>query len=328
MTIVLLASILDYLIADPRNIIHPVQIMGWIISFLTNITLKTTENHLIRRIAGILIAIILIFGSGLIGWLIVKTAYHIHPLIGVIIETIILASCFAGKSLINAGKDVLTTLETGDLQQTRITLSQYVGRDTENLTETEILRAILETISENCTDGVTAPLFYAILGASVSFVGSVPLALAYKAASTLDSMIGYKSPPYTDIGWFSAKFEDYLTWIPCRLTVLTLALISGKPRQVWYICCRDAIQDPSPNSGWSECVYAAILEVQLGGTNCYQGIVKNKPLLGNPIYPITPEIIKKSFKITRYCCLTWLIYPFFSIINPFLLSLANQLWNP
>jgi adenosylcobinamide-phosphate synthase len=302
--------------------------MGWIISFLTNITLKTTENNLIRRIAGIFIAIILIFGSGLIGWGIVKISYHIHPLMGIIIETMMLASCFAGKSLNNAGKDVLTTLETGDLQQTRITLSQYVGRDTENLTETEILRAILETISENATDGVTAPLFYAIVGATVSFLGSVPLALAYKAASTLDSMIGYKLPPYTYIGWFSARFEDYLTWIPCRLTVLTLALISGKPRQVWQICCRDAMEDPSPNSGWSECVYAAILGVQLGGTNCYQGIVKNKPLLGDSIHPITPEIIKKSLQITRYCFLTWLIFPFFSIIIPFLLSLSNQLWNP
>ena len=132
------------------------------------------------------------------------------------------------------------------------------------------------------------------------------MALAYKAASTLDSMVGYQQEPFTDLGWFSAKFEDILTWIPCRLTVLTLAILSGKPILVLSICRRDAPQDPSPNSGWSECIYAAILGVQLGGKNTYQGVIKEKPLLGDPLNPITPQSIQKALNLTRICCLLWL----------------------
>lgn len=151
-----------------------------------------------------------------------------------------------------------------------------------------------------------APLFYAILGAFLPGVGSVPLALAYKAASTLDSMVGYREYPYIYIGWFSAKQEDILTWLPCRLLVITLAILSGKPLSVWRICQRDAIKDSSPNSGWSECAYAAVLGVQLGGTNWYRGVAKQKPLLGDSTYPITTEKIKQATLLTRYCFLIWL----------------------
>jgi len=132
------------------------------------------------------------------------------------------------------------------------------------------------------------------------------LAMAYKAASTLDSTVGYKEAPYTDLGWFSAKLEDVLTWIPCRLTVITLALISGKPIYIWQICQRDAVKDASPNSGWSECAYAAILGVQLGGTNSYRGVLKHKPLLGEPIHPIAAQHICQALQLTRYCFLIWL----------------------
>ena len=181
-----------------------------------------------------------------------------------------------------------------------------MGRDTNNLSKSEILRAILETAGENAVDGVTAPLFYAIAGSILFPLGAVPFALAYKAASTLDSMVGYREAPYTHLGWFSARFEDILTWLPCRLTVITLAVISGKPVYVWQICKRDASYDPSPNSGWSECAYATILEVQLGGTNWYGGIAKEKPLLGQPTYPITSTTIHQALKLTRSCFLLWL----------------------
>ncbi len=119
--------------------------------------------------------------------------------------------------------------------------------------------------------------------------------MAYKAASTLDSMVGYREVPYTYLGWFSAKLEDGLTWLPCRLTVLTLSLLSGKPLHIWKICQRDAPQDPSPNSGWSECAYAAVLGVQVGGINHYRGIEKHKPLLGDVTHPITPTLFFKHY---------------------------------
>jgi len=305
--VLIFAASLDYLIGDPWGWLHPVQVMGWIISRFTKFTWKYCQTPLTQRYAGIVLGLVLIIGSGLIGAVIVQFARWLHPLLGITVASILLASCFAGRSLRTAAEAVLKPLSLKQLDTSRSILSNYVGRDTENLGESEILRAVLETVTENATDGVMAPLFYALLGASIPMVGAVPLTLAYKAASTLDSMVGYRETPYTYLGWFSASLEDYLTWIPCRLTVMTLALLSGKPLQVWRLCRRDAVRDPSPNSGWSECAYAAILGVQMGGTNWYRGVAKHKPLLGDPIQPITPECIYRALLLTRYSFLIWLV---------------------
>ncbi|MEH2350399.1 MAG: adenosylcobinamide-phosphate synthase CbiB [Nostoc sp.] len=304
--ILIIAAFLDYLIGDPWDWPHPVQVMGWVISHLTKFSFQLCKSSLAQRLAGILLSIILIIGSGLIGFLIIQSARRIHPLLGIAIDGILLASCFAGRSLRAAAEAVLQPLTAGDLEKARKILSNYVGRDTQNLSQAEVLRAVLETVAENATDGVMAPLFFAIFGVFVPIVGSTPLALAYKASSTLDSMVGYREAPYTYLGWFCARLEDCLTWLPCRLTVVTLALLSGKPKDVWRICRRDAINDPSPNSGWSECVYAAFLGVQMGGTNWYRGVAKYKPLLGDAIYPITATSIQNALQLTRYCFLLWL----------------------
>lgn len=301
------AAILDYLIGDPWGWPHPVRVMGWMIQRYTEIALKISQTPLMRRLAGVILAIGLITGTAVVSWLIIAGAHRLHPLFGIILESILLASCFAGRSLRAAAEDVLQPLTAGDLPKARERLSYYVGRDTQNLSEPEILRAILETVSENAVDGVMAPLFYAIVGTVISAPAAVPFALAYKAASTLDSMVGYKEEPFTHLGWFSARLEDVLTWLPCRLTVLTLGLISGKPRYIWKMCRQDATKDPSPNSGWSECAYAAVLGVQLGGINYYRGVAKPKPLLGLPVHPITPKSIHQALKLTRYCFLIWLI---------------------
>lgn len=311
--VLLFAAIIDYLIADPRNLLHPVQVMGWIISYFAQLAINYLQEKWQRRLAGMILGLTLIVGSGLVGWLLVWSATWVYPGLGIVIEIILLASCFAGRSLRRAAVEVLQPLIAGNIELARSQLSQYVGRETSYLSESEILRATLETVAENTTDGVTAPLFYAIAGAFIPGVGSVPLALAYKASSTLDSTIGYRIEPYTDLGWFSAKLEDCLTWLPTRLTVLTLALLSRKPRRVLQICRRDAPKDPSPNSGWSESAYAAILGVQLGGVNVYGQVVKHKPLLGDSIHPITPEKIQRALQLTRYCFLIWLVY-FLSIM--------------
>ncbi|MGM3306432.1 adenosylcobinamide-phosphate synthase CbiB [Anabaena sp. WFMT] len=313
--ILIIAALLDYLIGDPWGWPHPVRLMGWIISWLSKFFLQHCQSSLTQRLAGIVLAIILIIGSGLSSWLIIQIARWLNPLLGIVLESILLASCFALHSLRTAAVDVIQPLTTGKLEEARQILSNYVGRDTTNLSAAEVLRAVLETVTENATDGVMAPLFYAILGAFVPLVGVVPLALAYKASSTLDSMVGYREAPYTYIGWFSARLEDGLTWLPCRLTVMTLALLSLKPVDVWRICRRDAIQDPSPNSGWSECAYAAILGVQMGGINWYRGIAKHKPLLGDAIYPITPTSIHQALQLTRYSFLLWLGLAIFLIRN-------------
>jgi adenosylcobinamide-phosphate synthase len=304
--ILIIAALLDYCIGDPWGWPHPVQVMGWIISRLTKFFIAVCQQTLTQRIAGIILAMTLIIGSGYVGWLTVEIAETLHPLWGIVLQSIVLASCFALQSLRTAAQAVLKPLTGGDLAASREILSNYVGRDTEKLSEPEILRAVLETVTENATDGVMAPLFYAIVGTFVPGLGLIPVALAYKASSTLDSMVGYRQPPYTYLGWFSARLEDYLTWLPCRLTVISLALLSGKPLYVWRMCCRDAVKDPSPNSGWSECAYAAIFGVQMGGTNWYGGVPKEKPLLGDALQPITPTTIHRALLLTRYCFLLWL----------------------
>jgi adenosylcobinamide-phosphate synthase len=297
--VLILAAAIDFAIADPKSWLHPVQVMGKAIGFFSQLCLKHFLQPKQRRLCGVALAIVLIGGSALCGWGWQQLCRQLPSVIGIAGESILLASCFAGRGLRLAAMDVLIPLEKGDIEAAREQLRFYVGRDTENLSESEILRAVLETVAENAVDGVMAPLFYAA-------IGGLPLALAYKAASTLDSTIGYQSEPYTDLGWFSARVEDYLTWLPCRLTVATLGLVTGKSGLVWSLCDRDARKDPSPNSGWSECSYAAILGVQLGGTNFYRGIPKVKPLLGDALSPITPSSVFQALELTRWCFLTWL----------------------
>ncbi|MFM7600651.1 MAG: adenosylcobinamide-phosphate synthase CbiB [Pseudanabaena sp.] len=314
--ILILAASLDRLIGDPVNWLHPVQVIGWAISQFTNLVLFKDPTYptpmprfvpLVMKMLGMILGISLILGSGLIAWLMVIVAAQVHPFLAIAVSSILLAACFAGRSLRDAAESVLAVLQTGNLENARQELSRYVGRDTADLTEVEILRAVLETVTENAIDAVTSPLFYALIGSALFDYGGVALAIAYKASSTLDSMVGYREAPYTDLGWFSAKTDDVLTWLPCRLTVITLALISGQPIHVWQICQRDAKQDPSPNSGWSECVYAAILQVQLGGENRYRGLVKQKPLLGDAIEAIAAPKIAQALKLTSICFLIWLV---------------------
>jgi adenosylcobinamide-phosphate synthase len=302
----MLAALLDYLVGDPWGWLHPVQVMGWAIDRWSKLTWQYLQQPIARKISGIGLFLMMVVGSGFGSWLFLHLLRGIQPVIAQVLEIILLASCLAGRSLRRAAQDVLNPLTTGDDEEARLRLKKYVGRDTDRLTLPEIYRAILETVAENATDGVTAPWFYALLGASLPAVGPVPLALAYKAASTLDSMVGYRKDPYADLGWCSAQVEDVLTWLPCRLTVLTLALLSGRPIEVLAICQRDARQDPSPNSGWSECIYAAILGVQLGGDNYYQGELRTKPLLGNDEQIIDAGQIDRALNLTRQVFLIWM----------------------
>ena len=304
--VLVVAAALDYGLGDPRGCWHPVQGMGWVITRISQLTFQYVHTPTAQRWVGLLLGSGLIVGSGVVGWLLVAIANHIHAWVGTVTASVLLASCLAGRSLREAADDVVSALNVGDLVNARLRLRQYVGRDTETLPAPEILRAVFETVTENATDGVLAPLFYALVGAVIPGVGVVPLALAYKAASTLDSMVGYRDTPYTDLGWFSAKTDDVLTWLPCRFTVLTIALLSCRPLHVLRLCLRDAPHDPSPNSGWSECAYAAALDVQVGGINEYQGVAKPKPLLGDAVQPMTIGVIDRALRLTRWSVLLWI----------------------
>lgn len=304
--LLLAAALLDYGIGDPKAWFHPVQGIGWAIAKGSGFILGRWSGARARRWAGVFLGLGLIVGSGFLAWITVAVCQQITPVLAAIVQIIGVASCLAGRSLAQAARSVINPLQNRDLEAARQALGQFVGRDTENLNEAEILRATVESVAENTVDGVTAPLFYALVGIALPMVGPWPLAIAYKAASTLDSMIGYRREPYTDIGWFSARLEDRLTWLPCRLTVLVLALLSGHPQGALHICRRDGPNDPSPNSGWSEAIYAAILGVQLGGQNTYQGVVKLKPILGDHRLPMTLTTVNQALWYSRVVFL-WLL---------------------
>ncbi|MEO0986342.1 MAG: adenosylcobinamide-phosphate synthase CbiB [Cyanobacteria bacterium J06639_14] len=302
----LLAAIVDFIVGDPWHWIHPVQVMGWGIQTYQAAVLRYSKSAIGQRLAGIGLGVGLPLLSGAIAGIIVQFSWDLSPWLGLILAVITMASCFAGRSLRRAAEDVLAPLSQGDLPTARQRLSLYVGRDTQGLSESEVLRAVMETISENATDGVLAPLFYALVGMTIAPATGVGLAIAYKALSTLDSMVGYRKAPYTYLGWFSARAEDIATWLPCRLTVLTIALLSQRPVHVWRVCQRDAPHDPSPNAGWSECAYAAALGVQLGGLNTYQGQIRSKPILGDATRPLAPSVIHQGLRLTRWAVGLWL----------------------
>ena len=303
----LLANLIDFIVGDPWQWLHPVQVMGWAIQQYQTKVFATVTSARGQRLAGVFLGLGLPLLSGAIAAGIVVIAQQLHVIFAIAIAAIIFASCLAARSLRRAAEEVLRPLVDGDLLTARTRLSLYVGRDTDHLSEAEVLRAVMETISENATDGVMAPLFYGLLGCAIAPAWGVGMAIAYKALSTLDSMVGYQTPPYTDLGWFSARCEDVLTWLPCRLTVMTIGLLSRHPRHVWRLCCRDAIADPSPNAGWSECAYAAALGIQLGGLNTYRGEIRQKPLLADPLRPISPSVIHQGMRLTRWAIWLWLL---------------------
>ncbi len=303
--ILLAAALLDFGVGDPWGWPHPVQAMGKVISAYSQWILSRQMSDWAVKIGGVGLAGLLIVGSGVLSWSGLWLLSLVSLWASRAAAVVLLASCFAGRSLRRAAEDVLRPLGDRDLKTARSKLAMYVGRDTEALDADEINRAVLETVSENGIDGVLAPLFYALLGAFVGTNWGIPflgvgVAIAYKAASTLDSMVGYREAPYTHLGWFSAQFEDVLTWLPCRLSVLTIALISGKPLYVLRLCWRDASADPSPNAGWSECAYAAALGVRLGGANTYQGKLKIKPYLGEARREITEAVVAEALRLTRW----------------------------
>jgi len=189
---------------------------------------------------------------------------------------------------------VIDALESGYIEEARKNLSMIVGRDTDNLGNEDIFRAVIETVSENLSDGIVAPMFYLALGGP-------PLAMAYKAVNTLDSMVGYQNERYGDIGFFSAKMDDIFNWIPARLTAIIIVIVSFilrfDGRNAWKIMRRDGRNHSSPNSGMPEAATAGALNIQLGGKIQYFGEVTNKPTIGNKNKQTDREAVKKTWVI-------------------------------
>jgi adenosylcobinamide-phosphate synthase len=302
--IFLAAWVLDRILGDPVRWVHPVQAMGWLISRWRDWSFRYFKNApFLLKLSGLVLTLLLTLGSAALVWAVILGAGLMHPLFGWGTEVVILASGLAGRSLQDAAWAVLKPLKAGNLSQARETLAIYVGRDTEHLDSSEVLRAVVETVAENTTDGVLAPLFWAV-------IGGAPLVMAFKAASTLDSMIGYRWGLYESFGWAGARLDDVLNWVPARLMALSVGVLSGKLGTVMRIVRRDAAQDPSPNAGVSIAAFAAALGVRLGGENSYHGEKKIKPFLGNALYPLTQETAEQTLQLLDRLQILWVVIGF------------------
>jgi adenosylcobinamide-phosphate synthase len=380
--LVLLACGLDRLLGDPPGWPHPVVVMGWWISRLRRLgEAWAGDRPWALRLAGGLITVGLVGGSGLAGWGLEQLA-RCWPALGLPLLLLGLASALAGRSLEQAVEAVLavlpqpegpgpagpepgglepqvpepSALEPDPLEPARQRLAWFVGRDTADLDRPAILRAAAESASENAVDGLFGPLFWMLLGAvllqsggghdlvlaaganggsdgslvgasvwshglgwfaanaggpSGGLAGPGPLALAwaYKASSTLDSMLGYRRGRLLWLGTVGARLDDLLTWLPCRLVALSLPLAAGQPLRIWPLlgaALADGAPDPSPNAGVSQAAYAHALGVQLGGANRYGGEWRQKPLLAAGQPPPDRSAVLRILALSRRLEALWL----------------------
>jgi len=293
MTIVL-AYILDQWLADPPHWPHPVKVMGFSIARLEQHLYScdaSKSKQLLNGFALVLMVLLMTFGAA---WGGLRLLSQIHPALGSVLTVYLAYASLSAKGLKQAALEVLHPLERKELPAARKELSYIVGRDTEGLSEEGIARAVVETVAENFSDGVMAPLFYFV-------VGGAPLAMLYKAINTMDSMVGYQNDRYQYFGRAAAKLDDVVNWIPARLSVVFIilaGLVSGNDWQdgiktAWI----DGRSHKSPNAGWPEAAMAGTLGVQLGGANLYFGKLVVKPTIGQPGKPVDGYVIKQTLKI-------------------------------
>ncbi len=285
---------MDRIIGDPHGFPHPIRLIGALIGWLDRklnnekSVLRGAVTWLIVVLATVAVTLALVFGS-----------YRLHVVCGVIVEAILTCYILAAKSLSDESMKVLKAMEAadgGDLTDARKALSMIVGRDTENLDEAAITRAVVETIAENTSDGIIAPLIYTFLGGPI-------LGFAYKAVNTMDSMLGYHNDRYENFGKVAAKMDDVFNYIPARLSALMMvvaAFIGGRDfsgKRAFSVFKRDRYNHKSPNSAQTESACAGALGVRLGGDSSYFGKMVHKPYIGDDTRPIEKEDIKRAARL-------------------------------
>jgi len=276
----LLAASLDALLGDPRWFPHPVRGMGRLIAWCDHHVRAWCRSSDALRAAGLTLAVGLPLCVFVLTHWVMSAAESLSAWFGSLASIGLAWTTLAGRDLWDHVHAVDNFLQAGDLPAGREAVSMIVGRDTADLSESEVARATVETVAESAADGVIAPLFYLV-------IGGAPLALAYKAVNTLDSMIGHRDEHYIDFGWASARLDDLANWIPARLAATLLIIgagvVTGRRESVrigWRVFRRDGSKHPSPNSGRPEAAMAGLLGVRLGGTNFYDGIAQERPILG------------------------------------------------
>jgi adenosylcobinamide-phosphate synthase len=290
-----LGFLLDQLLGDPPGWPHPVRALGRLIAALE----APLRRWLPERLGGVAVLVIVAGVSGMAAWAVLAVTGLCHPLVELAAAAVLIDLGLASRSLASETEYVLQAGD--DVDESRRRLAKIVGRDTAKLSPVEIHRACIETVAENTTDAVVAPLFWCALGG--------PIALwVFKAVSTLDSTVGYRNARYVRFGWASARMDDVLNFVPARLTLVLLpiaaALVGADGKSAWRIGRRDGSKHPSPNAGRAEAAMAGALGVQLGGTSTYGGVESVKPFLGDARQPITAEVVCSAIVIMRV--VSWL----------------------
>jgi len=278
--------------------------MGSLVDWCDRCVYRLLLSAAQQRLAGVLLAVILPAGVYVAATMLIWLGSSIDPLWGSAATVLLAWTTLAARDLIDHVVAVQQALQSVSLAEARTAVAQIVGRDTEEMDETDIVRATVETIAESTADGIVAPLFYLVLGGA-------PLALAYKAINTLDSMIGHLDDRYRWFGWASARMDDAANFIPARITALLLVLSAGvvsrswpAMQRTWQILLRDGGRHPSPNSGRPEAAMAGALGVQLGGINRYDGLPVERPCLGDPHQPLTRVHIGMALTLMLWTSLT------------------------
>lgn len=289
---ILLGFLLDQVLGDPPSSLHPVRWIGKLVQVL-EIPLR---QWLPDRLAGVLLVLLVVAVTGLAVWGLLVLAVWCHPYVWFGFSALLIYLGLAARGLADHAEAVRVPLECGDLERARGELGKIVGRDTRDLGVEQIARGCVETVAENTTDAIVAPLLYAALAGPVGL-------WVYKAINTLDSMVGYRNEQYLRFGWAAARLDDLANFIPARLTLLLMplaALLTGhRAWQSLKVGWRDGRKHPSPNAGLAEAAMAGALRVQLGGPSTYAGLVSDKPYLGEPIDALKPVKIRQAVGVMK-----------------------------
>lgn len=314
--VLILAYSLDLAIGDPAWLPHPVRIIGRAIGkaesslrFLLKPYAKKIQR-LSERTGGIILVIIIAGSAYLVMFLADKglqtltgSENTVLKIIGAVLLVYLISTTLATKELTDSARKIIAPLRDGDIIEAREKLSCIVGRDTGPLDDKGILRATIESLAENASDGIIAPLFYFV-------IGGLPLAMTYKAVNTMDSMVGYKNDRYRYFGWAAARLDDLANYIPARLTGLLIVISSSIVCRSLYtvhyslkIMLRDGRRHSSPNSGIPEAALAGALNVRLGGPSSYNGILVDKPFIGDNGCSDYLSASEKAIKIIKIASL-------------------------
>jgi len=288
--------LLDFFLGDPGGRWHPVVGIGKLIEGLEKV-LFPRERHFRREFAlGFVVVGIMVGGLGVTYFFLRRFLYSYSLVLFSVVEAYLIFNFLSLRTLLRRGEEVKQALEARDLPGARKNLKNLVGRDTDYLSEWEVVRGCVESLAENFNDGVIAPLFY------ISLFGALG-GLIYKVTNTLDSMLGYKDFRYFFFGFASARLDDIFNFLPARLSILFIALaasILGRwGRSALFVAFRDARKHKSPNSGWPESAMAGALGVRLGGVNYYGGKREETAFLGDFVLDLTPERIGEALSIVR-----------------------------